>query len=530
LRPSSPPPLGPARAPASFQPPSPLAAGAPAAPAALEACPFFALRTSSAFIAHRLAPSPSLLPAARRQPTHHTPPPMPTFRPRLILTFCLLTLALLTLTPLLTATPAHAEEVFTSQAAAAHATDSTWIPAPATRAALCLVDTGVTPNPDTTNVIARFSIDNGTPDDLSPDHHGTLMSMIASAPLDGFGMVGAAPSINVVSVRASRDGRTFGGSDLLAGVQVCISKRTAFNIKAISLSLGGSMIKGLDASTMNSAENTVERARHGGLNVVAAAGNHPGPVDWPAAYSPVVAVGAASLGVEPCSFGASGGEIDVWAPGCPLLVSDPDGVPGLSNGSSEATAFVAGTLVQLRQLAPDVGAEQVETSLAETSHDAGFNAASLFTAVGLDAQLSLGHSLVPRTVAPIAENPNAFVDKPARVNADTRSIAMTVAGDHGERDPETIRPQLPTPSVRSTSLRGSRFSATMANRPRGIEVVAQVFVKPRGGGFPRPAPVVRIRTSRLRIRAKGTISQVSLTYRDPRGSQRASLVRVVRTG
>ena len=124
-------------------------------------------------------------------------------------------LVVATLSPVLTSS-AFAEEVFTSQAAAANATDSTWIPAPAQRAAVCIVDTGNDPNPDTSNVVARLSVDGEPGTDRSPDHHGTLMSMIAAAPYNGFGMVGAAPSIDVVSVRASRDGVTFGATDLAA--------------------------------------------------------------------------------------------------------------------------------------------------------------------------------------------------------------------------------------------------------------------------------------------------------------------------
>ncbi|MCW3004059.1 MAG: hypothetical protein JWQ20_3357, partial [Conexibacter sp.] len=109
--------------------------------------------------------------------------------------------------------------MFTSQAAASNATASTWIPAPTDPAAVCIVDTGVTPNDDTTNVVARLSVDGGDPGDVDAiGHHGTLMSMIASAPYNGFGMVGAAPSVKVVSVRAKRPGESgFYFSDVLKG-------------------------------------------------------------------------------------------------------------------------------------------------------------------------------------------------------------------------------------------------------------------------------------------------------------------------
>ena len=201
---------------------------------------------------------------------------------------------------------AFAEEVFTSQAAAANATDSTWIPAPAQRAAVCIVDTGNDPNPDTSNVVARLSVDGEPGTDRSPDHHGTLMSMIAAAPYNGFGMVGAAPSINVVSVRASRDGVTFGGTDLARAVQRCIAYRNTYNIKVISLSLGGVVVSGLDAGLKVQIEDVVKSARRAGIDVLAAAGNHEGAVDWPAAFDSVMAVGAATQDGRRCAFAASG--------------------------------------------------------------------------------------------------------------------------------------------------------------------------------------------------------------------------------
>src|SRR3954452_15939347 len=152
---------------------------------------------------------------------------------------------------LLAPAPVGAEEVFTSQAAAAHAVDTTWIDPPAQRAAVCIVDSGVDPNPDTANVIARLAVDGGDGGDVDPNKHGTLMAMIASAPYNGWGMVGAAPSINVVSVRAMSPagGGTFGLSDIVAGMQVCLQYRKTYNITVVSLSLGAPHVVALDSTS-----------------------------------------------------------------------------------------------------------------------------------------------------------------------------------------------------------------------------------------------------------------------------------------
>ena len=66
------------------------------------------------------------------------------------------------------------------------------------------------------------------------------MATIASAPKNDFGMVGAAPSIDVVSVRHRATARTFGGLDVQAAVAaVHHESGDIYNIKVVSLSLGG---------------------------------------------------------------------------------------------------------------------------------------------------------------------------------------------------------------------------------------------------------------------------------------------------
>jgi hypothetical protein len=329
---------------------------------------------------------------------------------------------------LILASSALAEEVFTSQAAAANATDSTWIPAPAQRAAVCIVDTGNDPNPDTSNVVARLSVDGEPGTDRSPDHHGTLMSMIAAAPYNGFGMVGAAPSINVVSVRASRDGVTFGGTDLAAAMQQCLTYRNTYNIKVISLSLGGVVVSRLDAGLMATVEDIVSSARLVGLNVVAAAGNHPGSVDWPAGYAPVVAVGATdNVGVR-CGFAASGPEVDLWASGCPLDASLPDGTAAWASGSSESAAFVAGVLAQLRQLDPGSTVDQVERAVTSSAQAASvgprLDVGAAFVAAGLAGQFATGHAAAPDGEETVA--------KPSASNGPFALQTMTMPSGRGD--------------------------------------------------------------------------------------------------
>ena len=110
----------------------------------------------------------------------------------------------------------------TVQQAAANALFLQYAPAPPTTGVVCLVDSGVDPNPDTTPILAgsyALSPNTNTEDELAaldpplpgghPDGHGTYMAMIAAAPANGWGMVGFAPtSVRVYNLKALAAGQT----------------------------------------------------------------------------------------------------------------------------------------------------------------------------------------------------------------------------------------------------------------------------------------------------------------------------------
>ncbi|MET0602333.1 MAG: S8 family serine peptidase [Baekduia sp.] len=419
---------------------------------------------------------------------------------------------------------ASAEEVFTSQAAAANATDSTWIPAPAQPAAVCIVDTGNDPNPDTSNVVARLSVDGEPGTDRSPDHHGTLMSMIAAAPYNGFGMVGAAPSINVVSVRASRDGVTFGATDVARGVQRCIAYRNTYNIKVISLSLGGAAISGLDAGLMVQTEDVVKNARRAEMNVLAAAGNHEGVVDWPAAFGPVMAVGAATHDGRRCAFAAAGHEVDLWASGCPLDAAFPDGSPAWASGSSESTAFVAGVLTQLRATSPGLTADQAERALTSSAQPGSvgprLDVRAASAMAGIADQLFVGHAMVPLP----APSGDASVPAPPAPTSPSLGQEMAASGSGRNASSVHLRGRLPKPSVRSIRLRQRVLSMSFKNKPRKIEAQVRIYTRTRRRAFPALSRSLSVVGERLRTKVPGAVIQVSITYRDPHRIKAASVV------
>jgi hypothetical protein len=341
-------------------------------------------------------------------------------------------------------------------------------------------------------------------------------------------MVGAAPSINVVSVRATRDGAGFGFADILAAVDLCTSYRTTYNIKAISLSLGVQNLGALDPANDSLMRDSVDNARGKGLNVVAAAGNHSGPADWPAAYSPVFAVAASDNAGARCSFSASGAAVDLSAPGCPQDVALPDGRAAWASGTSESTALVAAVVTQLRGLRPLLTADQAEALLRSTTRAqaAGptLDVAAAFHAAGLDAELAQGHGSIPNLSA--APTPGSGSGNDATAQPSPNGPAGPATSVVPPPPPTVLpgvvphpvpRARLSKPLVRSVQFRRGLVTLTFRNRPKGIEARVAVYARNKGRAFPTLVRTLRLRGDRLRTRVSGTLSEVSITYRDPQG-------------
>ena len=182
----------------------------------------------------------------------------------------------------------------TAQAQAANAAFLAYAPPPAGGpGALCLVDTGVSVNPDTQpGLVSATAVDGGSGADVDPDGHGTTMAMIAGAA--GNGMIGAWPQIKIVSVRATTaptpgQEPSFEFDNYTVGMAQCI-QQTGHQIHAIDLALSSSIPPTPDQA--QGFADKVTQAQGQNIAVIAAAGNVPGPVEEPAAEPGVLAVGA----------------------------------------------------------------------------------------------------------------------------------------------------------------------------------------------------------------------------------------------
>ncbi len=410
------------------------------------------------------------------------------------------------------AVPASADEspLPTKEAVADHGLFLDYTPALAQPAGVCIVDTGVDLNPDTSGIVSYSeALDGGSPNDLDPQLHGTLMAMLMAAPQNGWGTVGVAPNaIRVISIRVTSESDPGNLSDYVQGIARCqylAGHLPSLNIKVINLSLTASGTPGPTA--LANLEDAVDAARKAGLDVVAAAGNEGAPqADYPAAYSPVLAVGGSdTLTGQPCGFSNFGAGVDLFGPGCELDGANPaTGTPesGIFQGDSEAAAITSAALGALRAYDTTLRPEQAEALLTSTTTAGNLDIAGAFNAAGLGALTSYG----PPPIVPSGQ-----VDPSAPGTAPTTTQPRVAS---------TSRPRLPRPRVKLRPAdHGHLLLVRVLNRPS--HMIVDISVLPSIGS--RILQRIAASRSSFELRTAHRL-RLRVQFTDPSGNAAASPV------
>jgi subtilisin family serine protease len=227
---------------------------------------------------------------------------------------------------------------------------------------------------------------NGPIDD---NGHGTHVAGIIAAQADnGEGIAGVAPNCRIMPVKVlAYNTRGFDG-DVVAGIVWAVDH----GARIVNMSLGGE-------GGGRSLERAIQYAGARGTLVVAAMGNdgedpthnYGANLNYPAAYSGVLAVAAVQPDSSPAGFSNHGRWCSVAAPGTRILSTTPtyevyDPVSlGYDNldGTSMATPFVAGVAALTLSAQPGLGAKELKRKLEASSRDLLFSGFDLSTGYGL---------------------------------------------------------------------------------------------------------------------------------------------------
>lgn len=188
------------------------------------------------------------------------------------------------------------------------------------------------------------------------DRHGTeIAGVIAAVGNNGKGIVGVAPGVELVALKACWESTPAAGAALCNSFTLAqaLSAAIATRADVINLSLTGPSDALLTALVIHA-------TAHGAIVVGAIPSS--GRMDgFPAAVPGVLAVAMAEDARAPSAV--------LTAPGHEVLTLVPNGGYDFATGSSLATANVSGVAALLRASRPDVSAETVNALLVRTTRD-----------------------------------------------------------------------------------------------------------------------------------------------------------------
>lgn len=230
---------------------------------------------------------------------------------------------------------------------------------------VAVIDTGIDP----THEDLRANIGEGTAfvetttesdEEWADDFgHGTHVSGTIAAVDNDIGVIGVSPSARLHPVKVLDNQGTGTDADIAAGITH--AARNGYDIA--NLSVG-------EPETTQTQTEAVEFAHEEGLLLVAATGNDGKPqVDYPADLDEVIGVTATTKDDSLASFSNTGPEVNLTAPGSPVLSTIPGSRYGAMEGTSMATPHVSGSAALLA--AHGLSNAEIRTLLTASAEDIG---------------------------------------------------------------------------------------------------------------------------------------------------------------
>jgi subtilisin family serine protease len=176
------------------------------------------------------------------------------------------------------------------------------------------------------------------------DFHGTAVSSVIAAAVNGSGMTGIAPDARIMGIRFLTGNCAF-ESYAITALEYAVGE----GAKIVNASWGGSAVTPM-------LDLAIGEARDAGVLFVAASGNQgTSTKHWPAASNQpnVLSVGALRADGQYAAFANYGTWVDIAAPGVAIVAARADADDlGLADGTSFAAPYVAGVAALVAQAEP----------------------------------------------------------------------------------------------------------------------------------------------------------------------------------
>jgi membrane-anchored mycosin MYCP len=251
--------------------------------------------------------------------------------------------------------------------------------------------------------------------------HGTeVAGIIAAADMRGQGIpfLGVAPRAQLISIKAA----TGGTQNDPKWAPAAIRRAVDLGAKVINMSS-----QSPDYPELRSA---VDYALRRDVVIVAAAGNikdqnQTARNAYPASYKGVIAVGALNQDGSLATFSNQTTPVTVTAPGQAVVSTWPEGTYHISDGTSQAAPFVAGTAALIRSYHPRMNREQVKQQIELTADGSRGQG----TGSGVVNPLRAVTTLTRPGQAAVAAAPQKVkIDQPPPEDGTARAIALSIVG------------------------------------------------------------------------------------------------------
>ncbi|MCU0859553.1 MAG: S8 family serine peptidase [Thermoplasmata archaeon] len=192
-------------------------------------------------------------------------------------------------------------------------------------------------------------------------YHGTHVAGVVGAATDNSeGMAGLA-QVRLMAVKVMNESGE--GTDATVSAGLRWAADNGADIVVMSLGVEGISI---------TLQNAVNYAAGNGVVMVAASGNSgESTLSYPAAFPPVISVGAATSLDRRADFSNYGTGLDLMAPGVNIYSTQGGGGYQLLSGTSTAAPHVAGVAALMLSMNPALSPEDLGAALNETATDIG---------------------------------------------------------------------------------------------------------------------------------------------------------------
>lgn len=286
---------------------------------------------------------------------------------------------------------------------------------------VAVIDTGINRNHEDLagRVTEGYNFVNNTSNAMDDQSHGTFgAGVIAAAGDNGLGVAGMCWQCKVMPIKVLNS-QGAGRTDWAArGVRWAVDR----GAKVINMSLGG-----LGASQAE--HDAIKYAVSKGAIVIAAAGNEAAdgnPIEYPAAFEEVTAVGATDINDARAFFSNFGSYLDLSAPGVNIVSTGADdnlNGYGTESGTSFSAPYVSGLVALVWSVNPGLSDREVMRIIAQTADDLGaagpddyYGFGRINAARALQQAQSIG---APAPPAPPATGENVTFPETGRTLKDT---------------------------------------------------------------------------------------------------------------